>query len=70
LNELLVDINIKPFSIASLCETQWSCRYKNCVLNSIGAVIQILEKKIDEQVSRNVPQAIGKMFKFYILHLY
>lgn len=54
-------MNIKPLSISRLCETRWSCRYKNCaaVLNNYGAIVNILEKEIDEGANRDTPQAIG-----------
>lgn len=54
-------MNITQLTITRLCETRWACRFKNCitVLNNFGAIIQILEEEIDEDASRDVPQAIG-----------
>jgi len=54
-------MNITQLTITRLCETRWACRYKNCIAvkNNFTAIIQLLEKEIEEDASRDVPQAIG-----------
>lgn len=64
-DKLLLDLQksmqIKSLSISRLCETRWSCRFKNCkaVHNSFGVIIQVLQNEINENTNKEVAQAIG-----------
>lgn len=64
-------LGIKRTQINSLSDTRWNCRFQNCeaVLHNYKAIIiyiiNILQEEIDNQVDRNVNEALGKLYNFY-----
>lgn len=64
LQDLQKSMQIKSLSITRLCETRWSCRFKNCkaVHNNFSAIINILQCEINENKNKEVAQALGNLF--------
>jgi hypothetical protein len=67
LQDLQKSMQIKSLSISRLCETQWSCRLKNCkaVHNNFSVIVNILQNEINEDKNKEVAQAIGNNLIYY-----
>lgn len=64
-------LGVKVLKINSLSDTRWNCRMKNCesVLENYEAIVAVLQEEIDNQLDRNVSEAIGIIIVFKLLLL-
>jgi len=59
-------LGVKISKISSLSYTRWNCRWKNCesVINNYKAIVAVLQEEIDNQLDRNLNEAIGILILF------
>lgn len=65
-------LGLKITKLEKLSDTRWVCRYKSCnaLIQNYVSVLIALDNEIVEQKSKDVAQAIGKLFKLFNCELH